>query len=392
MTPEFYGACLFDNNKIPGDGWACRPNGIPFRISGVHDLAHDLNWVTNLDYGSFMSNGFGNMRHICQAQYFRESIESLMSDYALAENHSIASEFLANHFNSTSVFGHKFMGIDPMKARITYRYFQHIVNQLNIPILKQTARGISVEHSDSICESATQANQAMVGNMKGLESIHGYFPRLLYFRWVLSQQVPISMDWTKHKFNSNEVGYKDGKLVGKSDLLKLRDACKKESIAPFFRISVLSENKEWSTFAHFGAGKKTTREWVTMPELLSMVRYTRLQIKETMSLPAGYLKDYVDCLEALESIPDVSISLGLFVQNLAAAIMAPVNRKETPLGAYLRAYDRVGCMSAAEQLYMRGIMPGSFSMGRIVAKTRPDQIIQSKAAMASLGIIPAGDV
>jgi len=392
MSPEFYGACLFDNNKIPADGWACRPNGTPFRISGVHDLAHDLNWVTNLDYGSFMSNGYFKMRHICQAQYFRESIDSLISDYALSENHNIASQFLADHFNSTSGFGYKFMGIDPMKVRITYRYYQHIVNQLNIPILKQSAGGITQEYSDSICEGATQANQAMVGNMKGLQSIHGYFPRLLYFRWMLSQKVPVSMDWIKLKFNSNEVGYKDGKLIGKTDLLKLRDACEKKNLAPFFCISVLFQNKEWSTFAHFGSGKDATREWVTMTELMSMVRYSRIQVKETMSLPAGYLKDYVDCLAALENFPDGYISLGLFMQNLAAAIMAPVNKKETPLGAYLRAYDRVGCLSVAEQLYMRKVMPGSFSMGRIVAKTPAEEIFRAKAALASLGIVPAGDL
>lgn len=392
MSTEFYGACLFDDNKIPGDGWACRPNGDPFRVSGVHDLAHDLNWVTNLDYGSFMANGLGAMRHICQSQYFRESVDSLMGDYALVEDHAKASQFLANHFNATSIFGHKFMGIDPMRLRNNYRYAQHIGNQLNVPLLKQTARGITQEHSDVICESATQANQAMVGNMKGLASVHGYFPRLLYFRWLLSQLVPISLDWTKHKYTCNEIGYKDGKLVGKSTLLELSQKSHADKLALFFRISIYSENKEWASFAHFGAGKKTTREWVTMPELLSMSRYTRLQIKETMSLPAGYLKDQVDCLDALMKIPDVSVSLGLFMQNLAAALMAPVNKKETALSAYLRAYDRVGCLSVAEQLYMRGVTPGSFSMGRIVAKTATDNIVQAKAAMASQGIIPAGDV
>jgi hypothetical protein len=94
----------------------------------------------------------------------------------------------------------------------------------------------------------------------------------------------------------------------------------------------------------------------------------------------------------LEKIPDVSISMGLFMQNLAAAVMAPVNKKETAIGAYLRAYDRAGCFTAAEQLYMLGVMPGSFSMGRIVTKVASDDVIKAKSAMASRGIIPAGDL
>jgi hypothetical protein len=392
MHTDFYGVCLFDDSKIPGDGWAARPNEPAIRISGIHDLAHDLNWVTNLDYGSFMANGLGAMRHICQSQYFRESVDSLLGDYALGENHEVAAAFLADHFNGTAIFGHSLMGIDPLKVRNNYRYAQHIVNQLNIPLLKQSSRGITQEHSDLICESATQANQAMVGNMKGLLSVHGYFPRLLYFRWLLRQLVPISLDWKKEKFAREEIGYKDGKLVGKNLLLELSRVSEESKVALFFRIAIYSQHKEYSTFGSFGVGKKESREWVTLPELLNLSRYARIQVKETYSLPGGYLRDYIDCLAVLENIPDVSISMGLFMQNLAAAVMAPVNKKETAIGAYLRAYDRVGCFTAAEQLYMLGVMPGSFSMGRIVTKVTPDDVIKAKSAMASRGIIPAGDI
>lgn len=395
MIKQYYGACLFDDSKIPGHGWSCRPDGDPERISGIHDLGNDINWVTNLEYKAFISNNLGHIKHICQNQFFRESIDALILDYGFGSNRNMeASQFLANHFNNTAIFGNTLTGIDPVKNRLNYRYSQHISNQLNIPILRQGARGITQELADFICESSTQANQAMVGGINGSISLHCYYPRLLYFRWLLSQPVPISTDWNKTALKQErDVGFKNGRIVNEELIKKMAATSASKMQAMFLRISVNSQQKDYATFGTFGRGKKEPREWVTLPELLNICRYSLVTIKEVYTLPMGYLKDHVDFLSDIYAAPDVSISMGLFMQNVAAAIMAPVNKKETPLGAYLRAYDRVGCFHAAEKLYSLGVLPASFSMGRIVTRVTEDQVENTKACMASIGLVPfLGDV
>ncbi len=392
MNKEFYGVCLFDDSKYAGDGWACRPGGSPIQINGVHDLGNDINWVTNLDYKTFMSNGLGKLRHICQSQFFRETITALLSDYGFGpSDNKRAAPFIAEHLNNTAIFGNTLLGIDPIRNRSNYRYSQMIQKQFEnqLPILKQSARGISPELSDYICESSTQINQAMIGKISGTVPIHCHYPRLLYFRWLLSQPVPVSMDWKKISLSTDRVvGYRDGSIVNRGFLEGLYAGSISQKEARFFRISVLKTQSDYATYGGFGCGKSETREWVTMPELLNMCRYSLVSIKEIYSLPLGYLKDYVDFLPAFDNIPDISISAGLFMQNVAAAFMLQIDKKETPLTAYLRAYDRIGCFLGAEQLYALGVMPASFSMGRIVTVVGDDQIGEVKARMASIGMIP----
>lgn len=393
MSRQYFGVCLFDSKTSPTEGWACRPNAAPERVTGIHDLSQDINWVTNLDYNTFRQHNLGHLKHICQSQFFRESLDSLMMDYGFREGRfAEASVFLAQHLNNTAVFGNSLLGIDPLRVRNNYRFAQSIAAQLHIPLLKQGARGITQEVADYICSSATQANQAMVGGITNPISYHCYYPRLLYFRWLLNQLVPITPEWSGPKTLSNEksriIGYYNGSLKEERFLRVIADEAKKRQRAFFFRISVIKQQKDYAIFGTFGRGKAESREWVTLPELLNLARYSQIELKEYYSLPAGYLKDYIEFLPDLEKIPDISVSMGLFMQNLAAAVMAPVNKKETALGAYLRAYDRVACFHAAEKLYRHEIIPASFSMGRIVVRGTEAQKSNIQACMASLGLIP----
>lgn len=387
-----FGVCIFDDKKIPGEGWSCRPGETPERITGVHDLANDLCWVTNLEYNAFMANNLSHLKHICQSQYFRQSLDFFLTDYGFKQGgNKAASEFLANHFNLTGLTGLNFLGINPVISRNNYRYSQLIANNISLPIWKQSPRGMPEALSDFIIENSTQQNQGMMGS-RGVKTttMHCYFPRLTYFRWLLSQRVPSSMDWTHLRtFDDGKiVGYKGGQISNDKMLLGLHRISIKNNSLPFFRITVLSQNKEYATFGAFGVGKSESRSWVTLPELLSLTRYAMVKIHEIYELPAGKVSDHIELIDDLANIKDISVSHGLFMENLAAAVMSPVNKKETAVGAYLRAYDRAACLVAAEKFYQAGIRVGSYSMGRIVLMADESQRVHVQKVAVSFGLVP----
>lgn len=392
MIKSLVGVCLFDDKQTPADGWACRPDEEPVRVSGIHELSSDIAWIVNLDYKAFMAHNLGNLSHICHAQYFRQAVDFLLANYGFgSSNNKEGSRFLAKHLNLTAHTGYQLLGIDPIQSRNNYRYAQVIANNISVPIRHQPAKGLPEAQSQFIIENALQQNQIMVAPRPAKSvPMHCYFPSLTYFKWLLSQPVPVSMEWQLlARYEEGKFfGYKSGEFINYASLGKLRERCSKKGILPFFRISVVSQNKEYATFGTFGAGKQGGRSWVTLPEIFSLCRYSLIKVYEIYTLPSGFLVDDIEVLSDVVKMKDLSISHGLFMENLAAGMMMPEKRKETALAAYLRAYDRAACLVAAEKIYKAGFLVGSYSMGKIVVLGQESQRADIQRTAATLGLVP----
>lgn len=125
--------------------------------------------------------------------------------------------------------------------------------------------------------------------------------------------------------------------------------------------------------------------WATYPEVLELMRYSELMVYESASVGAGVLQD-VPCID--NPLYSNCMSAGLFLENYYCALMAPIDKRNTALGAYMRAYDRMACGRAAEAFHNAGFVVGSYSSGRIIVLIREGERERAEKLALKIGMIP----
>jgi hypothetical protein len=90
-------------------------------------------------------------------------------------------------------------------------------------------------------------------------------------------------------------------------------------------------------------------------------------------------------------INEMSYSRSLLLENLWIALANPVSttKRQTPVGAYMRAYDRSVCQKVAEIFESYSYPVGSFGVGRVMVYLRAGEIPHATELALESGIIPS---
>ena len=373
------GVCWFDDTNIGASAWCSIAGGAARRIVGINELESDVLWVTNLDYRQYKKLNLTRTPNIVDEQFFRSKISVLAQEVGIDDDADVLCKKLSGILHGVHALGCNLFGMSDASLA-SYRY----TNALQAALLssnmrKQPVGGSSGKVAEAIRQS-TQENQGMSGKFvpRGSKAVQFIFPRATYTKWLLSQDYPVGNNWTpiKMKDGTNTViGYEDGmKLRGTDSVIgKLKELSL--SKAAVLQVAVLSIDESYATHSKFGAGANAMiRRWATIPEIIEIAKYSKI------SLMNGYCADIGKLELPNILVPDeseYSLSKGILLENVWVALSSPVYVKGynnvSPLGAYIRAYDRVMCGRAAASFSNHGFIVGSYGTGRIIVYVRPGE-------------------
>ena len=379
------GVIIFDDPTAGEQGWGAKSGHDAERINGINGLDQEYIWITNVDYKDFNNLGFRNVSYLREAHYMRATVKSFIEELGLKSSPSEAAEVLANIFQRVINFGNEMFGINPQEP--THRY-ANLLAQKIIPMDMRKPPTFNNESISDALEEATQIMQNNVGRRpNGRKAVTVSMPRIAYFNWLLSLSIPVDREWKKIAFTGGEfeVGVEKGSVVeGTKTRLSKLDKLSTEN-AFLFNISLKSMEDEYLSFASFGVGKKTHRTWVTYPELKELARYSRIQVKKGLKTKIGKLDE-----DVLDKDPSTnfSYSKGIFLENLFSALSTNVDGMLNGVIPYIRAYDRMACLKAAEVLNNEGYYVMSYSLGKIVVLVPETGMNDFVSKTLSMGLMP----
>lgn len=372
------GVVWFDDCDSAMNGWYSIAGSEPVRINSHGQLQSDVLWVTNINYRQYRKLNLTSTPNIFDEQYFRTSLRQISSEVGLLEDPKSLVVFASKVFTRVVDLGKKYFNLDITNPG--YRYYSLLADRIMPPFMrKRPMESFALDLIDGF-KQATQANQAITGLKAPQGSAIQSFviPRVAHAKWLLSQGYPGSGTWTelKKKDYTAVFGIEDGQEVRgtKSKVNQLIELGKTK--AAILRVNVVSIDNFHRTFSTFGAGVKHTRKWATIPEIIHMARYSKIEIE------GGYATD-LKKLNILDKIKlddfdnqlDYSYSLGLFLENVWIALTNPLygNGQHTAVGAYMRSYDRLICARYAEMFSEYNCVIGSYGTGRVLVYVRPNE-------------------
>lgn len=384
------GVCCFDDPAVPGYGWASVAGADAYRINGYGELRTDVLWVVNLKITAMSKLGLNRTNHLYDEQYFRISIRQLSQELGLITEPDVFVSAASEIFDRVARLGYEELGVNIDNPG--YRYMTLIADKLMPDFNRKKPVGPwSASILDAVRQS-TQENQAMVGRYApaGSSAQSFVFPRGSYGRWMLSQPIPSCESWKEIKISGSEtiIGNDEGAEIRGTRHVLDRLQSQGEGNALFLKTNVISTNRFNRPFNTFAAGANYPRTWATLPEIIALCKYAKINISDGYMTPlrSNPLADKVNLL-----VDEISYSRSLLIENMWVAIANPVSttKRQTPVGAYLRAYDRAACGNAAEVFESYQYAVGSFGVGRVMVYLRAGEINHASDLAIQHGLLPS---
>lgn len=385
------GVCHFDDPKSATSGWASINGGKAFRVSNRGELQSNVFWVTNLMWKAYREFNLVKVQHIQDAQFFRTSYTLLGIEYGFVNQPQEQAEFFSKIFTNIANYCGEKLKIDI--STTSYRLTTLLRDYLMPNSFRKTPDSpFSLDINNAVKQS-TQQLQIMTGKSPQGSKTHNFmFPRGSYSRWLLSMKYPMGNKWEKlpEKDYTAIFGHEDNIQIkgSKTVLSKLKDL--HENKAAFLKISIISQSPEYINFQTFGSGSSYPRRWATLPEVIFLSRFSKIQIEGGYATDAGDLR-----LNTPLRYDDIefSVARSIFLESVSMGLSTPYKDQTTEytaLGAYLRAYDRIACAKTAERLNRdAGFTIGSFGAGRVTAYLRPNEIETANKIALDNGLLPS---
>lgn len=384
------GVCIFDDAQLPAGGWASISGEESVRIRGIPDLRSDILWVTNLDYKTIKKLRLYNSNNISDSQFFRTAVDMIAKENGSFDKKEQAS-IVSNIFDRVVAYSKMLFNVGVESSG--YRFYTHIADKVMPLSAKRRPQG-SVDTLDLIegIRQSCQILQKMNGSTtKGSSATNFVFPRGAYFGWLLGLKYPGGGEWKElsKKSYSATFGHDSGRMISGTKAVLEKLTSLGDTNAAIFRVVIHSQSVFHSPYQSFGHGSDFIRRWATLPEILHLSRFSKIEI----------FGGYYTPLEPLsissiiqQDTREFSYSRGVVLENLFVALASPIygsNEKTSALGAYMRSYDRIACARAAEVMVDQGgYIIGSFGVGRVTLFLRPTEIEAASALAFSAGLIP----
>ncbi|MFK4132035.1 hypothetical protein ACI2KR_07030 [Pseudomonas luteola] len=383
------GVCIFDDPTQVGYGFASVAGEPAKRVNGYGELRTDVLWVINLKIKDTTKLGLNRSNHIYDEQYFRISLKQIGLELGLSSDPEAFCRSASEILNRVAVLGYEMLGVSIDNPG--YRYQVLVADKYMPDFCRKKPTGpLSASIMDATRQS-TQENQAMLGRHApaGSTAQAFIFPRGSYGRWILSQPIPSCENWKPFSLSGSEtiVGCDEGSEIRGTKHVIERLMKHGETNAMFLNVKVESVDRFQRPFSTFGSGANYPRAWATLPEVLSLLRYSKLSIHGGFMTPLreNPIAEKIDL-----DINEISYARSLLIENLWVAIANPVSttKRQTPLGAYLRAYDRSVCQKAAEVFESYQYAVGSFGIGRVMVYLRAGEITHASNLALENGLMP----
>ncbi len=382
------GVVCFEDIETVGKAWASVSGSEAKRVNGIGELSSSVYWITNLPYNYFRKYNLNKKPNVFDQQFFRTSVKLVSGEIGLEDDLKGLAEFCALTFQRV------FDGCESMYD-IDLKYSPYRLNTLlSDYVISKNVRQIPMGSTASTLTEAfmesTQQNQGMLGEVpKGSKARTFSFPKGAYARELMSLKYPVSTQWEplKEIDIKTVIGTREGNTISGTSAAKkkLDKLCNNK--AGMFKISVLYTEKFFRPFATFGQGSNYQRNWVTYPELIEILQYNVIEILEGYVSEIGDLAMHKDI--DLE-IDEFSYSRGLLLENIWTAYTLPLNRGKfyTPVGAYMRAYDRIMCAKAAYEFSRSNLSVGSYGTGRVVVYCKKSEEKMASEIALENGLMP----
>lgn len=381
------GVVCFDNYESVNAGWSSVDGSEPKRINGIGDLSSSVLWVSNLPFYYYRKLNLIRNPNIYDQQFFRTSLKLLGSELGLDDDIKLLCKHASKIFQR--VYEQGALDYQIVLDEAEYRYNTALASVVLPSNVRQIPSG---QHSSLMMEAfkeSTQQNQAMIGNAtKGAKARTFAFPKGAYARTLLSQKLPSNSNWKKVNGDDIKgiVGTREDNVIkGTQAFVKHCEKAFKNK-AVFFKISVTYTSKFFRSFATFAMGSNYQRKWITLPELMEVIKYSVVEIEDAYEGDTFNLS-----LENIDfDIDEYSISRGLYLENLWTAFSLPINDGEyfNPVGAYLRAFDRMLCLKAAYVFAKNNFRVGSFGTGRVIVYVKPNEDKLAASIALEEGLLP----
>lgn len=360
------GIAWFDDPDSPVTGWCCFDDTVE-RFESSGSLKSNYIWVCNLTFFQYKQGGFSSVTNMRPSEYFRTSLSLIAEDLhipvSLPASHFLPK--LLNIFKHLTKYGsvHFGAGLPP------YRYYQGFsYNVIPRSIRKPPVgnKGETASFLSKIFKSSTQVNQGNIGSgiPSGAKIARFYFPKASYFKWLLSNAVPVSNLWKEVKLEKPIVigGTPNNKAPDHAKGIKRLRSLAQSGKVGFCEVSVHSTDPSMTsfyTFGHEGVMRPSVREWAAIEEVIEIASFSTIEVSRIYCSDAGNL----ELKDSLKRTVDYIASLGYFRENLYKALSDKSSYGATALGAYLSMYDRLACGRAAAAFYNEGFTVASFGNG-----------------------------
>lgn len=381
------GVVCFDNYQSVQAGWSSVDGSVPKRINGIGDLSSSVLWVSNLPFYYYKKLNLIRNPNIYDQQFFRTSLKLLGSELGLEDNVKSLCQYASVIFQRVYQ-----QGVDDYQILLDeaeYRYNTALASVILPSNIRQIPSGKYSSIMMEAFKESTQQNQAMIGNAtKGAKARTFAFPKGAYARILLSQDFPSNSNWRKISAEKIKctVGTREDNVIKGTNAFSKYCQDKFQNKAVFLKVSVTYTSKFFRSFATFAMGSNYQRKWVSLPELIELLKYSVVEIHEAYE--GDVFKLSLNNLDL--DIDEYSVSRGLYLENLWTALSLPLNEGEyfNPVGAYIRAFDRVLCLKAAYAFARNNFKIGSLGTGRVIVYVKPNEEELATNIALEEGLLP----
>lgn len=377
-----YGCMVFDDPCEHAAGWAAQEGEQATRRAGTANLATDTIWLTNLDYAATRIAGFSNHVRFQRADYLREPLWQIAARYGIKSGWNLAT-FGAAIFDRTM------------------RLAMHILRMRHIPrfALKNGIREVIAGKDPLFPEEAHSAITEAISYNTNCERVYRTSRDEEDIRFF---KIP----YREHAITVLETPLPAGEMTKCTGALprgneEVRDWLESIGRPALIKITADNFDPQFNKLLNFGSSPATSqsnRRWVTNQELLCLATFAELKVIDAFISKDIFVYSYLlDILYKLPKSADMSVSAGLFFENLwtAASTSLPNKTAETHLmksinahTPFLRAMDRINCMAAAKRLEAAGLEIAGYATGSIRANCYGKNSKEIVAAAIEADLIP----
>lgn len=379
--PEF-GVAIFDESRP--SGWACLPNGDPFRFRSPADLSSSAIWVTT-DMESTFRERWGGEHHLRPADYLSK-LTYIAADYGIYLEGQKASfgayaekacATLAPVINSAMLLASQVYQWKTPSAFVKDNVFfkdlrKHLFDQARPQEIPSAMR-------PALAASYQSYSFAGIDFRPGGAIVTLRFNRATYAKRVMNMKFPNPV-WS---YGSTQVSSSFNMSV--QEALDEEKPCLINATVDFAnKDAAIAQMIAYGNAARGGTGRSVLRTWMTQRELQWLHKYANVQIVGAVIAQGSQeLPERIRLPKILYSDPvyDLSMPAGLLAEAhwraLADSYYKPsVEGKTeiTPWAAWLRAQDRALCFDLARSLYEHGFSVLSYGNGSAVVSVEPTRL------------------
>ena len=399
------GAILFDDEKTPSMGWACRFGESPFRVPGVHVLPSDTFWLTNVSYDDMNASGILDHAVFRHNNYLRLPVGSILLELGFTDNDGKVSTpdqavaAIASIFERMIRLSAWIGGLSreewkpPMRnLRLFYRQTLFPADQRLDPALQ-----------DAIDEATQAFSRTRMTAPFDCQRFTLVVPRLAHARRILDTPIPAGpecqvvsppepgtsvTDWVR------QVG---GPMLIKASVGGMSSMV--SQVINFGGATVPTARRDGRDALYQGA---STRQWITSEEACVLDRLGELTIEKaivftrwtTVLHAIEPIKEFFGMVEPLDHL---SYTVGLFAENLWTGLTltnesSPADRglSANLAAPFLRSMDRLNCLEHVMDVVEQEYSVTGFGVGRVMCATRngrEDPILAGFRVAGTAGLV-----